>query len=275
MSRGFFYLYAICGKKEGVSAIYGHVQAVNAFSRITRESGEQIINNQMSSFVREIYKNYCMRNEKYFLDKTPRYYWILEDLMQVFPDAKFIVLLRNPISIFSSSIEAFRGNSMRRLDSLKNDFIYGPDRIAQFVDKYPNTIKVLNYELLVKDTKTVISEILEYLELDFFDTIIEDSFNIEIQGHGDHLGARKFKQVVNNYSKWKNIICTTYRKRQLIKYLKNYPQNYLKIGGFNRENLLNEVYNHKTNKVNIVEYFYYIEELFASAYKIIGKRYYG
>ncbi|MBU0595569.1 sulfotransferase, partial [Candidatus Bipolaricaulota bacterium] len=34
-----------------------------------------------------------------FLDKTPRYYLIIPDLLRVFPEARFILLFRNPLAV--------------------------------------------------------------------------------------------------------------------------------------------------------------------------------
>ena len=39
---------------------------------------------------------------KYVLDKTPRYYHILPELLELFPKAKFVLLQRNPLSVFAS-----------------------------------------------------------------------------------------------------------------------------------------------------------------------------
>jgi hypothetical protein len=36
---------------------------------------------------------------RYFLDKTPRYHYVVDDLFRVFPEAKTIFLWRNPLAI--------------------------------------------------------------------------------------------------------------------------------------------------------------------------------
>ena len=43
--------------------------------------------------------------KKYFLDKTPRYYFIIPELHRIFPKAKFIFILRNPLAVLSSILE--------------------------------------------------------------------------------------------------------------------------------------------------------------------------
>ena len=95
-------------KKHGVFGYYGHTQAVNAFKRIEKDLGEDFIDKRIAEFSMSIYSAYACNSERYFLDKTPRYYHILNDLIRIFPNAKFIILTRNPISIFASSIEGLR-----------------------------------------------------------------------------------------------------------------------------------------------------------------------
>lgn len=36
-----------------------------------------------------------------FLDKTPRYYLVIPDLRRVFPEARFVVLFRNPLAVLA------------------------------------------------------------------------------------------------------------------------------------------------------------------------------
>ena len=40
--------------------------------------------------------------KSFFLDKTPRYYMILNDLIRVFPNAHYVFLFRNPMAVLSS-----------------------------------------------------------------------------------------------------------------------------------------------------------------------------
>ena len=42
--------------------------------------------------------------KSYYLDKSPRYYLIIKELYKLFPEAKFIFLFRNPLSVLVSII---------------------------------------------------------------------------------------------------------------------------------------------------------------------------
>jgi hypothetical protein len=45
--------------------------------------------------------------KKYFLDKTPGYALVLDFIARVYPDAKYVVLTRHPLAVFSSYAESF------------------------------------------------------------------------------------------------------------------------------------------------------------------------
>lgn len=259
-------------KKQGVFANYGHIQAANALNRLAGDLGDKYLNNLIAEFARGIYNGYALNGESYFLDKTPRYYFILEDLIKIFPDARFVVLLRNPISVFSSSIEAFRDNQMRRLDHLDFDFNIGPARIGEFLKHHEKEACIVAYERLVEHPVQELQRICRYLEIDFIPGLIDASFKIDLKGHGDSLGARKYDRVVLSPDKWKRIIWTRYRRQRLLSYIHHIPSSYLEAGGYDRNSLINDVMRHRRSLTfSIKEYIFAIEEaVIRSAKRIIG-----
>ena len=264
-----WFLLPLChmSRKEGVFANYGHIQSVNALNRISSGSTNGLVDHAIAGYAESIYTKFCTNNERYFLDKTPRYYFILDDLIRVFPGAKFVVLLRNPVSVFASSIEAFRGNTMRRLDHLSCDFTSGPKLIGDFVERHKDRVITLNYEALVTNTPEKVSDVCSYLGLNFSEKMIAQSFNVELEGHGDHLGAKAYKSVQANEGKWKKLITTSCRKQRLIRYLKQCPEAYLAAGGYDRCKLIKSVENHRVSSLNLLEYVAWLEEVLVRAYK--------
>jgi glycosyltransferase involved in cell wall biosynthesis len=63
-----------------------------------------------------------------FLDKTPRYHFIIPELQKVFPEAKFIILLRNPMAVLTSTLKAWFQNDPENLQKSQNylDVLQGP-----------------------------------------------------------------------------------------------------------------------------------------------------
>jgi hypothetical protein len=271
-----WFLLPLCHmrNKQGVFSYYGHPQSVNAFKRIEKDCGEDFIDSRIAEFATSIYPEYAQNNERYFLDKTPRYYHILDDLIRIFPDAKFIVLIRNPVSVFASSITGLRSDSVRRLDHLDRDLSQGPEKIAHFVEKHPNKVHLVRYEDLVVKTDNSIKDICKYLEIGYSRDMVDCSFSVQLKGHGDHLGARNHKHIVNTQDKWKAVINTPYRKARTKRLIQGYSSSYLKLGEYDRSLLIDELNAHKAIRMNLAEYLYAVEELVVRACKwILGERY--
>lgn len=254
-------------RKDSLRAPYGHNAAVNAFNRITSECGEDYVSEAMASFVRSIYRRYCTGDQDFFLDKTPRYYFILSELGRLFPHGKFVVLLRNPISVFASAIEALKRDSIRRLDSLEHDLYTGPRYIADFVQHTHVSHHVLTYEKLVSEPEKSVRSICESIGVSYREEMIERSFGLRLVGHGDHLGAQTYTSVVSSPGKWKETIDNTYRRMRLLSFVKKFSEEYLRIGGYDRNQLLASVVAHKPRSIGIREWPFWLEEKAIKAYK--------
>jgi len=241
--------------KSSGKAEYGFNQAINAFMRIEADCGQDHIDRLVSNFAYDIYGKYVLSNEDYFLDKTPRYYLCVQELRRIFPEAKFIVLTRNPISIFASSVEAFRNNTLYRLDHLDNDFTLGPKLIAEFCKYSSGNYFLLSYDNLVTNPSDSISKLFSYLNLDFSESLIEKSFKVKLEGHGDHLGAKKLDHIDQSLVRWKNVINSKSRKKRAIQMLNNFPDEYLSLQNLNKEELLSQLEKHEVSKFGVNDFF--------------------
>jgi hypothetical protein len=66
-----------------------------------------------SRLATELYGEAAGGSARYFLDKTPPYHWIVDELFEAFPDGRFIFLWRNPIAVASSVFETWCGGHWR------------------------------------------------------------------------------------------------------------------------------------------------------------------
>lgn len=260
------------GRPAKASAPYGHAQSVLSFRRITCECGQDYIDSRVRDFALDVYACYCKNKEMYFLDKTPRYYHILDDLARCFTTAKFIVLLRNPISVFASSVEAFRHGTVRRLDHLQSDFTIGPQNLGDFAQKNAHDVFTLTYEHLISEPVRHIREIVDYVGLEYDPKMIQRSFDIRLDGHGDHIGARKYRAVTDTTEKWRTVITTPMRKARLLKFLKEYPEAYLRAGDYDRKHLIQTVSSLKIRSIQPIEYLHWLEEKAVGLCKAIRSR---
>ena len=115
-------------KKKGVLAEYSHSVSTDAFADFINNlpNGENDYFEALNEFACTLYQKQCMNNETYFLDKTPRYYFIVPEILEIFPDAKFIFLFRNPLHVMSSIIQTWCDGNLRKLYSYERDLNLGP-----------------------------------------------------------------------------------------------------------------------------------------------------
>jgi len=76
---------------------FGHKLASNAIRDfyINLPSGLCDYHSEIADFVRKLYTKASSEESIYFVDKTPIYYLVVETIIEIFPDAKFIFLWRN------------------------------------------------------------------------------------------------------------------------------------------------------------------------------------
>lgn len=159
--------------------------AINQFlNRIP--NGDEIFKQACRQFVLYIYDKALKQvNKKIFIDKTPRYYYILDFLSNIFPDSKFIVLLRHPLDIFVSLRDTFYGGNNQMTLNQSGDSIIGAQKIAQFLDKKIKNRKIVRYEELVKSPFQIIKDLCLFLGVDYEDNMINYGDFKHNYGFGD------------------------------------------------------------------------------------------
>jgi len=112
---------------------------------------------------------------RYFVDKTPRYHLIASQIVDIFPEARFIFLFRNPMAILASVrrtwglVHLSRVDLYAGLESLLKAATYADDR-AHFV----------KYEDLAANPEIEIGRICSYLDITFDPRMVSDSCRIQI-----------------------------------------------------------------------------------------------
>ena len=110
---------------------------------------------------------------KYFLDKTPRYYLIIDELMETFSDARFIFLVRHPLAVLNSIMKTWVKNDYKRLGLFKDDLLLAPRLIVDACKRYSDRSYVLKYEDLVSNPKNVLGKICDYIGVDYSDDMLD------------------------------------------------------------------------------------------------------
>ncbi len=189
-------LYSCFGlKNRGCLAYYeagGWAQrAMRVF--IDAIGGEKVYDRSIREMGRVLYGSALQETGKrYFLDKTPRYYWIVEDLARIFPCAHFVILLRNPVAVLCSILRSWVSNPLTQLDAYRSDLIRAPEFLRRAIDRMGDRATVIRYEDLVTNPYAVVEDFLDRLGVTFDPGIIQ--YGLQTNGRmafGDSVGIQE------------------------------------------------------------------------------------
>lgn len=143
---------------------------------------EFLLKNQPNSYadaLTKFYNFYALQENKTDAeigDKNPSNTLYLKELIHIFPTAKFIVMVRNPVDNVHSFLNVrFDSNNYKVLAHRWN---YYNKELLKFIEKYPDKFKLIQFEELVSNTTQILSEIAAFLNL-------KDEFNLEEATGGD------------------------------------------------------------------------------------------
>ncbi|RDV14873.1 sulfotransferase [Pontibacter diazotrophicus] len=170
--------------------------------------GRDILIEEINNFALNLYLKIQRENTKYVLDKTPRYYEILDEIVQVFPNAKILVLKRHPFAVLNSIIDTWvKENNINQLKPFERDLLYAPFLIENFSLKHSNNPNVysVKYEDVVKDPLVRIKSIYDWLGIPFEESVLNYRGNTSYQGlMGDPKGVHQNQRPeINSLESWK------------------------------------------------------------------------
>jgi hypothetical protein len=157
----------------------------------------------------------------YFLDKTPRYFYVIPELARVFPRARFIVLLRNPLAVLSSVLETWVKDHWILLARYRQDLVDAPKRLLEGIDLLGDRAIVVHYEAVVEDPGGQVEVLCRQLGLDFYPDMIEYGRGPRPEGSmGDPTGVDKqVRPTAGSLDRWLEMGRNRQTKHFAVKYL--------------------------------------------------------
>lgn len=235
-------------KSGGVISEYGSNNTRNHVKHLISQfpNKDQDYYKQVNMFAKNFYGLLSDENTTYFVDKTPRYLLIIPEIIEAFPEAKFIFLLRNPIQIYASIISSFGDGKFKCLSrfNLFNELTFGPKLLSEGMKLLKDNAVIVRYEDLVNKPKPELENILKYLNLDYEDPMLSDFHQRDYQQIlVDRDNPPETYNKVSNVTleKWKKTFNTRYRKRILTSYLKRLDNTILVNLGYDKAELLKEL----------------------------------
>jgi hypothetical protein len=208
--------------------------------------GEHEYYETLQDFFSTLYQKACPKAEaQFFIDKTPRYYFILSEIKKIFPEAKFIFLYRNPLAVVSSIINTWSAGDFRRLYRFKYDMYSAPELLVKGAREYCDQALVVNYEQFVISPEVQLRRIFEYLGIEGGVSELSQGGLPQLAGSmGDKTGVLDYTTISPaSLERWKAVFNTPYRNAWARRYLQRLGPEVLSGMGYSDSDLLEQLTN--------------------------------
>ena len=237
------YIYA--RKKEGLLSEYSHLDGYKALNEFVEKlpRKDKDFNTLFRQFIGGLYEGQCANKEIYFIDKTPRYYLIIPEIAEIFADAKFIFLFRNPAHVIASIISTFGQSRLNRLHSNLIDIQEGPGALAAGFRLIGENSYRLRYEDLVTEPERYVKEIFDYLQVRHEPEVLYRFGKTSLDGSmGDTTGSKKYSSIsAESLETWSTVVNSSVRKRLVIGLLDSIEAETFALHGYSKQSVIDEV----------------------------------
>ncbi len=226
-------------------------QAINSFTQEidnnnynNKNNNNNNYNELLADFVLSLYQGAIQGDESFFIDKTPRYYYIIDEIINLFPNAKFIFLFRNPVQMYASVLTTWCNNSFFKLYRNKDDLYLAPKLLSNAYVKYKDISLAVNYDDLVSNNKNECNKIVTYLGIqEDLTTSFECETNCFNKGQmGDPTGQIKYTSVsTESINSWREVFNNPFRKWYLKRYIDLLGDAVASAHAYDRANIKQEI----------------------------------
>ncbi|RMD58848.1 sulfotransferase [Candidatus Parcubacteria bacterium] len=228
-------LYALKG--EGISAEFDSQLAYAALQDFLAyyADGESTYLQALRCMAGVLYERALQgTGAQFFLDKTPRYYFIIPELYRLFPEARFIFLIRNPLAVLYSILTTWVGSNLHWLARHRHDLLLAPTRILEGIQLVGPNAVVVRYEELVTNPEQCVQTLCEKLELDYRADMLAYGNASEVQGRmGDQIGIHRYERPVTaNLNKWHNLAGSPQWRHFALAYLETLGEKTIEEMGY-------------------------------------------
>jgi hypothetical protein len=236
-------VYAL--RESGAFAEYGQVPSSRAIREFAGRlpGGEAAYLDALRAFAMDLYGRAGGESgAEYFLDKTPRYHFIADDLFRIFPEGRFVFLWRNPLSVISSIVDTWSGGRWK-LERWHADLVEGPPNLVRAFGAGRERSHALRFEDLVTAPDRVLPDLFAYLGLTFEPSVLEGFSSVRWQARmGDPTGTDRYGELSTEpLDKWKSTIRGSVRTRWARSYLASLGAQCLAEMGYDLDELCREV----------------------------------
>ena len=204
--------------------------------------GEERYRSGVQEFAMKLYAEAATPGARYFLDKTPPYHWIADELFELFPQGRFVFLWRNPIAVASSTMETWQKGHWRP-DRSTGALFSGVENLVDAFERHRDRALGLRYEDLLDPSGDAWRSLTDYLELPFNPQLVEAFPTVTLDGQtGDPTGTVRYSRLSQEpLVKWRTTAATPLRRAWCRRYLRWIGERRLNAMGYSLDGLLDDL----------------------------------
>ncbi|HEY0390950.1 MAG TPA: sulfotransferase [Solirubrobacterales bacterium] len=229
-------------RPRGVDAEYVHPLLVTAIEDFCEElpGGRDDYLDEMRKFISSLYEKAAGEGATHFLDKTPPYCLVAEEIMRLFPEGKFLFLWRSPLSVVASMIETW---GPWHPNFMSSDLFIGLPRLIAAYEANRERVYAARFEDLTGGDEGHWSELMGYLGIEFEPEALANFAKIELGGRmGDPTGRQRYSTLsAEPQHKWKGTLANPLRREWCRRYLRFLGAARLATMGYEIERMTSEL----------------------------------
>jgi hypothetical protein len=229
-------------RRTGVDGGYLHPLMFDAIEDFCAQlpDGDEEYMRELRNLALRLYERAAGKDARYFLDKSPPYCFVAQEIMRLFPDGKFVFLWRNPLSIVSSIIETWQP---WRPTLFREDLFVGVPRLVDAYSANSERAYATRFEDLLSDGGGHWDRLMTYLGIDFEPDSLSRFSKVELNGRmGDPTGARRYSTLSSEpEQKWKATLANPLRRAWCRRYLSFLGSERLATMGYDLDRLTHEL----------------------------------
>jgi Sulfotransferase family len=226
-------------KPGGVLAEYPHrtlVEAIEDFA-VELPGGAAEYRREIHDFILRLYRSAAGPEARWFLDKSP-YSGIASEVMELFPEGRFVFLWRNPLAVAASNMATW--DQPWKPTLFRQQLYVGLPRLVAAFREAGGRAHAARFEDLVAGDPATWRALVSYLGIEFDPTALERFPEVRLKGRmGDPTGVRQYTALdTRPTEKWPAAFANPVRREWCRRYLAFLGEDRLRTMGYGRRLLL-------------------------------------
>lgn len=189
----------------------------------------------------DLYARVAGPGATHFVDKTPGYTIIADDLARVFPDAAIVFLWRNPLGILASIIDTFDAGAFRPYHQALPLFD-GPARMVDTQLRLGDRVTPVRFEDAIARDPETLRRLSTATGLQYTPETVNGFSQVHIPGYyGDPTGVHRYQRLSTEPTeKWRQVLGNPVRRAWARQYLRWLGRERLQVMGYDLDDLLTQ-----------------------------------